>query len=125
MSTVPRWELIESGFGWDLPTTHHPSDHLEAVDNPRSGDIEHRRHGLLIGLRPWSSAGVWNITWENQARAVVNFFNAFRAARVFYFQPQGDEGAVEYTVVMTKYKVTRSRGGSYWDITCTIEQVVT
>ncbi len=108
-----------------LPALQYPSDDLQGNGQRITGEIEHKRHGFIVGRRKWASTRRWHLYFRAQEQDIIDSFEVFYLIRKFWMQPWGgDTGGVVVHWMQKKFDPDPLRGG-YYDLKFDIEEAVT
>ena len=103
---------------------HVPADDVSEDNRKRAGRMEHRRYGILVGLRHYATARRWRIHMEAIQQADLNALMPYYEAGRFYLLQDEDETGRRVEVAwLGEFEPENLRGGFY-NIDFMVEEIL-
>lgn len=103
---------------------HLPGDDLSFDGRQKSAKIEHRRLGILVGVRTFATARVWRVLMQGKTEDDVDELKPFHEAGEFYLLQDDDETGRRVLVSWIGEFEPQHHQGGWYDFDFQIEEVL-
>lgn len=114
------------GTAW-APLTlelHLPGDDLSFDGRQHAAKIEHRRLGLLVGVRTFASGRLWRVVMQGKTQDEVDDLRPFHEAGEFYLLQDDDETGRRVLVSWLGDFDPVNQTGGWYDFDFQIEEII-